>query len=96
MAERNIYDNGLVAVGELLIQKRKSLGKPYQTREKFIDRRSVELFSGKSWISLRHLTNIELGKNWISIEKLLLLATALEENPNDLFSEIIITYQKNR
>ncbi len=95
MAERNKYNQGLVKVGELLSQKRKALGKPYQTRERFISRRSEELFSGESWISLRHLTNLELGKNWISIEKLLLLATALEENPTELFDEIISTYQKN-
>ena len=37
---------------------------------------------------------LELGKNWISIEKLIVLAAALEENPVDLFEEIIQTYQK--
>ena len=60
----------------------------------FIDRRSEELFGGEAWISPRHLANIELGKNWISIEKLIILATALEENPVDFFEEIIETYQK--
>lgn len=94
MAERKNYDQGLVKVGELLSQKRKTLGAAYQTRECFIARRSDELFSGEAWISLRHLTNLELGKNWPSIEKLLLIATALEEDPVDLFREIIDTYQK--
>ena len=94
MAERQNYNHGLVKVGELLTQKRKVLGSVYQTREGFIDRRSDELFSGEAWISLRHLTNLELGKNWPSIEMLLLLATALEEDPVDLFHEIIETYQK--
>lgn len=56
------YDPGLVKVGELFMKKRMALGHPYQTREGFIDRRSVELFSGETWISLRHLSNLELGK----------------------------------
>lgn len=93
MAERKNYDYGLVKVGELLTQKRKALGPAYQTREGFIERRSDELFSGEAWISLRHLTNLELGKNWPGIEKLLSLAAALEEDPVDLFREIIETYQ---
>lgn len=93
MAERQTYDQGLVKVGELLMQKRKALGSAYQTRERFISRRGDELFSGEAWISLRHLTNLELGKNWLGIEKLLFLATALEEDPVDLFHEIIEAYQ---
>lgn len=93
MAERKIYDPGLVCVGELLSTKRKALGPLYKTRERFIEIRSNELFGGKDWISPRHLANLELGKNWISIEKLLVLATALEEDPVDLFDEIIRTYQ---
>ena len=44
MSERKQYDDGLVRVGLLLANKRKSLGEPYQTREAFIDLRSVELF----------------------------------------------------
>ena len=93
MAERQNYNHGLVKVGELLTQKRKALGSAYQTREGFISRRSDELFSGEAWISSRHLANLELGKNWPSIEMLLFLATALEEDPVDLFHEIIETYQ---
>lgn len=94
MAERKKYDPGLVRVGILLANKRKSLGPLYKTRERFIDIRSSELFGENDWISPRHLANLELGKNWISIEKLLVLATALEEDPVDLFEEIIQAYQK--
>ena len=94
MAERQKYDPGLVKIGGLITKKRKALGYAYKSRESFIDRRSEELFGGEPWISPRHLANLELGKNWISIEKLIVLATALEENPVDLFEEIIQTYQK--
>ena len=65
------------------------------TSESFIQYRSTELFGGEDWISLRHLSNIELGKNWISIEKLIMLSAALEQNPVELFEEIIQIYQKN-
>ena len=95
MAERKNYDEGLVNVGKMLAEKRKSLGERYSSREKFINLRSNELFGSDDWISLRHLSNIETGKNWISIEKLLLLATALEENPVDLFEEILEAYHSN-
>ena len=94
MAERKNYDPGLIKVGELLTEKRKSLGLEYTTRERFISLRSIELFGGEDWISQRHLSNLELGKNWISIEKLLVLSAALEQDPVDLFSEIIETYNK--
>ncbi len=94
MSERKNYDPGLIKVGELLTQKRKSLGIDYSSRENFINHRSVELFDGQEWISLRHLINLENGKNWISIEKLIILSAALEEDPVDLFQEIISTYNK--
>lgn len=95
MAERKKYDPALVKVGELITEKRKALGHAYSnSRESFISLRSDELFGGETWISSRHLANLELGKNWISIEKLIVLAAALEENPVDLFEEIIQTYQK--
>ena len=94
MAERKSYDQGLINIGQLLQEKRKALGPRYSTRERFINIRSDELFNSNDWISLRHLSNIETGKNWISIEKLLLLATALEEDPVDLFEEIIRAYTK--
>lgn len=95
MAEKKEYDYKLVKIGRLLMNKRKSLGKEYCTREKFIELRSEELFGGNDWISQRHLSNIELGKNWISIEKLIVLSAALEEDPVNLFSEIISIYNNN-
>lgn len=92
MAERKNYNQKLQKIGQLLMEKRIALGKDYSSREKFIILRSDELFNGVDFISLRHLSNIELGKNWISIEKLLVLAIALEEDPIDLFAEIIKIY----
>lgn len=96
MSERKKYDPGLVRVGEMLKEKRKSLGAEYKTSEHFIELRNSELFDNSDWLSPRHLANIESGKNWISIEKLILLSTALEENPVDLFSEIIHTYREGK
>lgn len=96
MSERKKYDPGLVKVGELLKEKRKALGVEYKTREHFIELRSAELFDNSDWISPRHLANIESGKNWISIEKLITLSAALEENPVDLFAEIIFAYRESK
>ena len=96
MAERKNYDVNLVNVGKMLTDKRKSLGERYSSRENFITLRSSELFGSEDWISLRHLANIESGKNWISIEKLLLLAPALEEDPVDLFEEILDAYHTKK
>lgn len=93
MAERKKYDSGLIAVGKLITDKRKALGASYKTREGFINNRSEEIFGGEAWISIRHLTNLELGKNWLSIEMLLKLSAALEEDSIDFFEEIIRTYQ---
>ena len=94
MAERKKYDPGLQKVGELIKEKRLALGGGYKSRDNFIARRSIELFDGQEWISLRHLSNLELGNNWISIEKLLVLAAALEQDPIDFFSEIVETYNR--
>jgi len=88
MAERKSESKTLIEIGKLLENKRKALGSQYKSREKFIEKRSEELFGSEDWISLRYLYNIEHGKNWISIEKLLVLSKALEENPVDLFEEI--------
>ncbi len=96
MAEKIIASEALVRIGSLLEQKRKALGKRYKSREKFIYNRSEELFGAEDWISLRHLYNIEHGKNWVSIEKLILLADALEEDPGDLFDEIVAIYRGSR
>ena len=54
------------------------------------------MFGSEDWISLRHLYNIEHGRNWISIEKLIMLAVALEEDPGDLFNEIVEIYRSSQ
>lgn len=96
MAEKNKHSEALTQIGKLFEQKRKALGKQYKSREQFIYNRSDELFGSEDWISLRHLCNIEHGKNWISIEKLIMLADALEEDPGDLFNEIVKIYRSSR
>ncbi|MBR7069971.1 MAG: helix-turn-helix transcriptional regulator [Oxalobacter sp.] len=95
MAEKKLSDPGLLAVGNLIKDKRVSLGESCKSREKFIDSRSLDLFNGSEWISIRHLSNLELGKNWISIEMLLKLSAALEEDPVELFRQIIEVYREN-
>lgn len=80
----------------MLEQKRKALGAQYSSRERFIYKRGEELFNSEDWISLRHLCNIENGKNWISIEKLITLAEALEEDPCNLFKEIVDIYRNSQ
>ncbi|WP_417093956.1 hypothetical protein, partial [Megasphaera sp.] len=55
--------------------------------------RSKELFGGKDWISIRHLTNLELGKNLPSINMLITLSYAYEIDPIELFSEILAVYE---
>ena len=92
MAERNEYDQKLDKIGQLLMEKRKALGKRYNSREKFIDNRSEEIFAGEAWISCRHLASIESGKNWMSVEMLIKHAYALEIHPVDLFREILDIY----
>lgn len=93
MAEKKESCEALIKIGSLFEQKRKALGGQYRTREKFIYNRSEEIFGFDDWISLRHLCNIEKGKNWISIEKFILLAEALEEDPCDLFCELVEIYR---
>lgn len=89
MVERKQDDLRLVKIGQLLLEKRKLLGRNYSSREKFIYSRSKELFGGKDWISIRHLTNLELGKNLPSINMLITLSYAYEIDPIELFSEIL-------
>ncbi|MGI6173649.1 MAG: helix-turn-helix domain-containing protein [Christensenellales bacterium] len=93
MAEKQIPSEALLKIGKLIEDKRKALGKQYKTREGFINNRSEELFGFEDWISVRHLSNIEHGKNWMSIEKLIQLADALEEDPCELFREIVTIYR---
>lgn len=94
MSEKKQVEPFGIELGKLLRRKREALGSRYMSREKFIEHRSDELFGSEDWISLRHLFNIEHGKNIISIEKLILLSDALEEDPVDLFSEIVDIYRK--
>lgn len=94
MAEKKEENATLIEIGKMFEEKRKALGKQYSSREQFIYNRSDELFGSEDWISLRHLYNIEHGKNWVSIEKLIMLADALEEDPCDLFCEIVEIYRK--
>jgi transcriptional regulator with XRE-family HTH domain len=87
MSERKNTDPKLQAIGELIKSKRIALGNDFKSRENFIfDRGS--LFNNEEWMSVRYLSNIELGKNLVSIPKLIELAFALEEDPVDLFTEI--------
>ena len=95
MAEKKEKTEVLIRIGRLLEEKRKALGRQYRSREQFIDERSVEVFGGMDWISYRHLCNIEHGKNWISIEKLFMLAAALEVEPGELFNEIVEIYRNS-
>lgn len=96
MAEKKEKSDVLICIGKLLERKRKALGSQYKSRENFINNRSQELFGSEDWISVRHLHNIEHGKNWISIEKFIMLADALEENPVDLFDEIVSIYRNSK
>ena len=96
MPQKYKQSESLIRIGKLLEQKRKALGPQYKSREQFIYNRSEELFGSKDWISLRHLCNIENGKNWISIEKLIMLADALEEDPGSLFNEIVDIYRSSQ
>lgn len=96
MSEKSEQSETLIKIGKLIESKRKSLGKEYSSREKFINNRSDELFDSQDWISLRHLCNIENGKNWISIERLIILSDALEIDPIVLFSEIVEIYRDSK
>ncbi len=91
MSEKKEYNQKLVKVGALLLEKRKALG-PYGSREAFIEKRSQELFGGEPWISCRHLASLEAGKNWASVEMLIKHAYALEADPVELFREILRIY----
>lgn len=86
MSIRKNYNVKNVRIGNLLTEKRKNIC--CGSREKFIDERSRTIFNDEAWISLRHLANLEEGKTLPSIEMLINLAYAFEENPEDLFIEI--------
>lgn len=93
MSEKILKDNRLVKVGKLIKSKRIALGPQFKSREFFIEDRSENLFDYEEWISSRYLASLELGNNQMSIEKLIKLAYALEVDPVELFSEILLIYQ---
>lgn len=93
MVERKKYNPKLAKIGQLLLEKRRLLGKNYSSREKFIYNRSQELFGGEDWISIRHLTNLELGKNLPSIDMFITLSYTYEVDPVELFRELVNIYK---
>ena len=94
MSERSQKEIWLKTVGQLIREKRCSLGREFQSRDFFVQDRSENLFMYKNWISTRYLASIELGKNQMSIEKLIQIAFALETDPVELFSDILKIYQQ--
>ena len=92
MSERKVYNPKLVSIGSIISGKRLCLGEECKTRKGFIEDRSERLFNNEDWISERYLSSIEQGKNIPSFEKFIQLSIALEEDPIDLFSEILNAY----
>ncbi len=93
MSERINKKAWLIRVGQLIREKRLSLGESFRNREFFVEDRSEKLFNYEDWISTRYLASIELGNNQMSIEKLIQLSYALEIDPIELFSDIVNIYQ---
>lgn len=92
--KREKYDEALIRVGEVLEGHRKEIYRG-KSRKWFIEEQGEVCFNDTEWISERHLTNLEKGKNWISIECLLKLATALNKDPVELFEEIVKAWRGN-
>lgn len=93
MSIRKKYDKNLIDIGEYIKDRRVSLGEDYKNRDDFIYITSKNLFNNENRISSRHLTNIELGYNMISIDLLIKLAYALEMEPSELFGKILEIYK---
>ena len=74
-------------------KKREALGKEYKSRAAFIRQMGISLFDDEDWITEKHLGNIERGQNWISFEMFIKLSAALQQEPGELFSEIIQIYR---
>lgn len=96
MSEKKKKEAWLEKTGELIRERRYSLGKEFKNRDFFVQDRSENLFSYNEWISTRYLASIELGNNQISIEKLIQLAFALETDPIELFAEIEKIYLQEK
>ena len=92
MSEKTTKNEKLSCIGELFREKRMALGASYKSRSKFIDKTSIELFGGEEWISERYLSSIEEGKNWIGFEKFIQLSNALQQDPVQLFAEMLEVY----
>lgn len=92
MSKRKKYDPKLIKIGQFIEKQRKIIYPEFQTREKFIDVVSQEIFGGEQWISVRHLSNIELGKNLPSFELMIKLSVALDLETIDFFAKLIEIY----
>ncbi|MDR0299265.1 MAG: helix-turn-helix transcriptional regulator [Streptococcaceae bacterium] len=57
-------------------------------RRGFINYSSLHFFGGEDWISVKTLTNYELGKNTPSLEYAKKLSVALQMNFTEFISEI--------
>ena len=79
MSEKKLFNFRDKKIGNTIRTHRHNLGDGYKTLEAFVYNRATELFDDDQWISVRHLSNIELGKNTLTIDKLITLADALAE-----------------
>lgn len=94
MSEKKLLNFRDRKIGNTIRTHRHNLGADYKTLEGFVYNRATELFDDEQWISVRHLSNIELGKNSLTIDKLITLADALEIDPRELFEEILLIYRQ--
>lgn len=94
MSEKKLFNFRDKKIGNTIRTHRHNLGDGYKTLEAFVYNRVTELFDDDQWISVRHLSNIELGKNTLTIDKLIALADALEVDPMELFEEILLIYRQ--
>lgn len=95
MSEIKKCKEWIIKTGQYIRRKRLSLGPEFKNREFFIEDRSKNLFDYEDWISSRYFASIELGKNQMSIEKLIQIAYALEMDPVEMFGEILQIYQQS-
>ena len=95
MSEIKNCKEWLTKTGQYIRSRRLSLGAEFKNRDFFIEERSQNLFGYEDWISSRYLASIELGKNQMSIEKMIQIAYALEMDPVEMFGEILKIYQKS-
>ena len=94
MSEKKLFNFRDKKIGNTIRTHRHNLGDGYKMLEAFVYNRATELFDDDQWISVRHLSNIELGKNTLTIDKLITLADALEVDPMELFEEILLIYRQ--